>query len=150
MPSRHAPFRRCCHYATGTEDPDLLSTRPTFDTAMDRAGPQEQQEWKLKGADDWGRLRRRRHGGKTKRETALRNLPFRRACSCLSKWSESRFQYPINSTRGNARNPCSTVIFWSLAVIPTRSCQKFSKQICLCCLAQSIGIIFIIQTVEAI
>lgn len=37
-----------------------------------------------------------------------------------------------------------------LTVIPTRSCQKFSKQICLWDLAQSIGILFIIQIVEAI
>ena len=36
------------------------------------------------------------------------------------------------------------------AIIPTRSCQKFSKQICLWDLAQSIGILFIIQIVEAI
>ena len=35
-------------------------------------------------------------------------------------------------------------------LIPTRSCQKFSKQICLWDLAQSIGILFIIQIVEAI
>ena len=35
-------------------------------------------------------------------------------------------------------------------IIPTRSCQKFSKQICLWGLAQSIGIIFIIQIVGAI
>ncbi len=33
---------------------------------------------------------------------------------------------------------------------PTRSCQKFSKQICLWDLAQGIGIISIIQIVEAI
>ena len=36
------------------------------------------------------------------------------------------------------------------AIIPTRSCQKFSKQICLWDLAQIIGILFIIQIVEAI
>ena len=35
-------------------------------------------------------------------------------------------------------------------VIPTRSCQKFSKQICLWDLVQLIGILFIIQIVEAI
>ena len=35
-------------------------------------------------------------------------------------------------------------------LIPTRSCQKFSKQICLWNLAQGIGIIFIIQIVVAI
>ena len=35
-------------------------------------------------------------------------------------------------------------------VIPTRSCQKFSKQICLWDLVQVIGILFIIQIVEAI
>lgn len=37
-----------------------------------------------------------------------------------------------------------------LGVIRARSCQKFSKQICLWDLAQGIGIIFIIQIVEAI
>ena len=37
-----------------------------------------------------------------------------------------------------------------LLVIPTRSCQKFSKQICLWDLVQGIGIIFIIQIVETI
>ena len=35
-------------------------------------------------------------------------------------------------------------------VTPTRSCQKFSKQICLLDLAQSIVIISIIQIVEVI
>ena len=35
-------------------------------------------------------------------------------------------------------------------IICYRSCQKFSKQICLWDLAQSIGIIFIIQIAEAI
>ena len=38
----------------------------------------------------------------------------------------------------------------SFQVIPTRSCQKFSKQICLWDLARIIGILFIIQIVEAI
>ena len=37
-----------------------------------------------------------------------------------------------------------------ISVTPTRSCQKFSKQICLWDLAQNIGILFIIQIVEAI
>ena len=37
-----------------------------------------------------------------------------------------------------------------ISIIPTRSCQKFSKQICLWNLAQGIGIIFIIQIVGAI
>ena len=37
-----------------------------------------------------------------------------------------------------------------MGIIQTRSCQKFSKQICLWDLAQSIGILFIIQIVEAI
>lgn len=35
-------------------------------------------------------------------------------------------------------------------LIRTRSCQTFSKQICLCNFAQGIGILFIIQIVEAI
>lgn len=37
-----------------------------------------------------------------------------------------------------------------LGVTQTRSCQKFSKQICLWDLVQGIGIIFIIQIVGAI
>jgi len=40
--------------------------------------------------------------------------------------------------------------YFSLRIIPTRSCQKFSKQICLWDLVQVIGILFIIQIVEAI
>ena len=40
--------------------------------------------------------------------------------------------------------------FLSHKIIPTRSCQKFSKQICLWNLAQGIGIISIIQIVVAI
>ena len=36
------------------------------------------------------------------------------------------------------------------AITPTRSCQKFSKQICLWDLAQIISILFIIQIVGAI
>ena len=35
-------------------------------------------------------------------------------------------------------------------ITPTRSCQKFSKQICLWDLVRIIGILFIIQIVEAI
>ena len=41
-------------------------------------------------------------------------------------------------------------IFKAFQIIQTRSCQKFSKQICLWNLAQGIGIIFIIQIVVAI
>lgn len=44
----------------------------------------------------------------------------------------------------------NTGLFRVSEIIPTRSCQKFSKQICLWDLAQGIGIIFIIQIVEAI
>ena len=43
-----------------------------------------------------------------------------------------------------------TRLFQDSEIIPTRSCQKFSKQICLWNLAQGIGIISIIQIVEAI
>ena len=35
-------------------------------------------------------------------------------------------------------------------ITPSRSCQKFSKQICLWDLVRIIGILFIIQIVEAI
>ena len=51
---------------------------------------------------------------------------------------------------GRAKKPVFMRVCAVLSVIPTRSCQKFSKQICLWNLAQSIGIIFIIQIVEAI
>ena len=37
-----------------------------------------------------------------------------------------------------------------MEIIPTRSCQKYSKQFCLWDLAQSIGILFIIQMADAI
>ena len=37
-----------------------------------------------------------------------------------------------------------------MKIIPTRSCQKYSKQFCLWDLAQSIGILFIIQMADAI
>lgn len=51
---------------------------------------------------------------------------------------------------GRAKKPVFMRVFAVSSVIPTRSCQKFSKQICLWDLAQSIGILFIIQIVEAI
>ena len=41
-------------------------------------------------------------------------------------------------------------LYLAFAIIQTRSCQKFSKQICLWYFAQSIGILSIIQIVEAI
>ena len=51
---------------------------------------------------------------------------------------------------GRAKKPVFMRVFAVSSVIPTRSCQKFSKQICLWNLAQGIGILFIIQMVEAI
>jgi hypothetical protein len=51
---------------------------------------------------------------------------------------------------GRAKKPVFMRVFAVSSVIPTRSCQKFSKQICLWDLAQIIGILFIIQIVEAI
>ena len=51
---------------------------------------------------------------------------------------------------GRAKKPVFMRVFAVSSVIPTRSCQKFSKQICLWDLVQGIGIIFIIQIVEAI
>ena len=51
---------------------------------------------------------------------------------------------------GRAKKPVFMRVFAVSSVIPTRSCQKFSKQICLWELAQIIGILFIIQIVEAI
>mgnify|MGYP006972220313 FL=1 len=51
---------------------------------------------------------------------------------------------------GRAKKPVFMRVFAVSSVIPTRSCQKFSKQICLWDLARIIGILFIIQIVEAI
>ena len=51
---------------------------------------------------------------------------------------------------GRAKKPVFMRVFAVSSVIPTRSCQKLSKQICLWDLAQNIGILFIIQIVEAI
>lgn len=49
-----------------------------------------------------------------------------------------------------AKKPVFMRVSEGSEIIPTRSCQKFSKQICLWDLAQGIGIISIIQIVEAI
>ena len=51
---------------------------------------------------------------------------------------------------GRAKKPVFMRVFAVSSVIPTRSCQKFSKQICLWDLAQIISIVSIIQIVEAI
>lgn len=51
---------------------------------------------------------------------------------------------------GRAKKPVFMRVFAVSSVIPTRSCQKFSKQICLWDLVRVIGILFIIQIVEAI
>ena len=58
------------------------------------------------------------------------------------------FQYHL--AKRQVKKPVFLRVFGLLDVIPTRSCQKFSKQICLWDLAQSIGILFIIQIAEAI
>ena len=77
---------------------------------------------------------------------------------CLSFWDHSlgstgqtrivsiQYQEPF----GRAKKPVFMRVWAVSSVIPTRSCQKFSKQICLRDLAQGIGIISIIQIVEAI
>ena len=63
-------------------------------------------------------------------------------CKTAVGWHDARGCFGINGIY-NAKGRGS-------AFIPTRSCQKFSKQICLWDLAQIIGILFIIQIVEAI
>ena len=50
----------------------------------------------------------------------------------------------------HARNPSKIGLSGAAWTIPTRSRQKFSKRICLWDLVQGIGIISIIQIVEAI
>ena len=51
---------------------------------------------------------------------------------------------------GRAKKPVFMRVFAVSSVIPTRSCQLYSKRICLWDLVQGIGIIFIIQIVGAI
>ncbi len=51
---------------------------------------------------------------------------------------------------GRAKKPVFMRVFAVSSVIPTRSCQKFSKQICLWDLAQSVCIVLIIQIVWVI
>ena len=51
---------------------------------------------------------------------------------------------------GRAKKPVFMRVCAVSSVIPIRSCQKFSKQICLWDLAQTSGMLFIMQIVEAI
>lgn len=71
------------------------------------------------------------------------------------------FYQPLTNGSQNGVSKKKGPVYWTIersiyrpylafAIIPTRSCQKFSKQICLWNLAQGIGIIFIIQIVGAI
>ena len=71
------------------------------------------------------------------------------------------FYQPLTNGSQNGVSKKKEPVYWTIersiyrlylafAIIPTRSCQKFSKQICLWNLAQGIGIIFIIQIVGAI
>ena len=57
---------------------------------------------------------------------------------------------PVASGQVTIQRACIHGVSAVFGIIPTRSCQKFSKQICLWDLAQVIGILFIIQIVEAI
>ena len=68
----------------------------------------------------------------------------------LGSFGLVRIADPVSRTMQTGKKPVFMRVCVDLTVIPTRSCQKFSKQICLWNLAQSIGIIFIIQIVEAI
>lgn len=64
-----------------------------------------------------------------------------------------RWELPIlwKLSYGNMRyNELKRQVHGITNIMLTRSCQKFSKQICLWGLAQGIGIISIIQIVEAI
>ena len=56
----------------------------------------------------------------------------------------------LSKGKRKPQKPSVSKAFGVRLIIPTRSCQKFSKQICLWDLVQGIGIIFIIQIVEAI
>lgn len=80
---------------------------------------------------------------RSKSESAQKKKPKQLSDELLGFW----FWFDYNGPKSWVKRP---KIFGTKTFTPTRSCQKFSKQICLWDLVHGIGIIFIIQIVGAI
>ena len=89
---------------------------------------------------------------KSKRQWVTRDKSFN-ACNGSCGKAANISHFSKSKTHDMIKKPCLSTRekqAFLIPIIPTRSCQKFSKQICLWNLAQGIGIIFIIQIVGAI
>ena len=93
---------------------------------------------------------------RTSKKTALLNLSFSRAVRLSFAMMTTVHQLDtfsiilVSFGKVTGQKPVFSGVSRFPGIIPTRSCQKFSKQICLWDLAQSVCIVFIIQIVWAI
>ncbi len=90
---------------------------------------------------------------KSKRQRMTRDKRFDAFNGACGKAAANISHFSKSKTHDMIKKPCLSTRekrAFLIPIIPTRSCQKFSKQICLWNLAQGIGIIFIIQIVGAI
>ena len=90
---------------------------------------------------------------KSRRQWVTRDKRFDAFNGSCGKAAANISHFSKSKTHDMIKKPCLSTRekrAFLIPIIPTRSCQKFSKQICLWNLAQGIGIIFIIQIVGAI
>ena len=90
---------------------------------------------------------------KSKRQRMTRDKRFDAFNGSCGKAATNISHFSKSKTHDMIKKPCLSTQekqAFLIPIISTRSCQKFSKQICLWNLAQGIGIIFIIQIVGAI
>ena len=90
---------------------------------------------------------------KSKRQRMTRDKRFDAFNGSCGKAATNISHFSKSKTHDMIKKPCLSTRekqAFLIPIISTRSCQKFSKQICLWNLAQGIGIIFIIQIVGAI
>ena len=90
---------------------------------------------------------------KSKRQRMTRDKRFDAFNGSCGKAATNISHCSKSKTHDMIKKPCLSTQekqAFLIPIISTRSCQKFSKQICLWNLAQGIGIIFIIQIVGAI
>lgn len=90
---------------------------------------------------------------KSKRQWVTRDKSFNACNESCGKAAANISHFSKSKTHDMIKKPCLSARekqAFLIPIIQTRSCQKFSKQICLWNLTQGIGIIFIIQIVGAI
>lgn len=90
---------------------------------------------------------------KSRQQWVTRDKSFNACNGSCGKAAANISHFSKSKTHDMIKKPCLSTRekqAFLIPIIPTRSCQKFSKQICLWNLAQGIGIIFIIQIVGAI